>query len=247
MIKLSVTVGFHHSQSRDIRVLSAALRTCQNKVQLTSFSFSLHQTTFRKLLILASAELCRFVFILWINSDLFSCSVFVFRASDTRDRSDLDHSCSSSSQRADREASAATSSLKETQQTASNCGSIDGSSHRLLIDLNLITRAAARTSCPHNLNMKSEIHLPVVAPREAERRGETRGVRVCAGLCGSCVRSCVRVSAVLCAVLCAVSGLLVGLTDLLLVTKPETGSELQDSSGPPRVAESGTNASTGLL
>lgn len=88
-------------------------------------------------------------------------------------------------------------------------------------------------------------HLPVVAPS----CGEKRSVRVlCAGpVCGSCVRCRAGLCAVLCAGLCAVIGLLVGLTDLLLVTKPETGSELQDSSGPPRVAESGTNASTGLL
>lgn len=144
--------------------------------------------------------------------------------------------------RADREASAATSSLKETQQTASNCRSIDGSRHRLVIDLNLITRAAARASCSHNLNMKSQTRNTYLLSRRAAERS---------GVCGSCVRSCVRcragLCAVLCAGLCAVIGLLVGLTDLLLVTKPETGSELQDSSGPPRVAESGTNASTGLL
>lgn len=51
-------------------------------------------------------------------------------------------------------------------------------------------------------------------------------------MCGA-VRGCAGLRAVLCAGLCAVIGLLVGLTDLLLVTKPETGSELQDSSGPP--------------
>lgn len=140
--------------------------------------------------------------------------------------------------RADREASAATSSLKETQQTASNCRSIDGSRHRLVIDLNLITRAAARASCSHNLNMKSQTRNTYLLSRRAAERS---------GVCGSCVRCRAGLCAVLCAGLCAVIGLLVGLTDLLLVTKPETGSELQDSSGPPRVAESGTNASTGLL
>lgn len=139
--------------------------------------------------------------------------------------------------RADREASAATSSLKETQQTASNCRSIDGSRHRLVIDLNLITRAAARASCSHNLNMKSQTRNTYLLSRRAAERS---------GVCGSCAGPVC--GAVRCrAGLCAVIGLLVGLTDLLLVTKPETGSELQDSSGPPRVAESGTNASTGLL
>lgn len=147
--------------------------------------------------------------------------------------------------RADREASAATSSLKETQQTASNCRSIDGSRHRLVIDLNLITRAAARASCSHNLNMKSQTRNTYLLSRRAAERSGVCGS--CAGpVCGA-VRGCAGLRAVLCAGLCAVIGLLVGLTDLLLVTKPETGSELQDSSGPPRVAESGTNASTGLL
>lgn len=124
-------------------------------------------------------------------------------------------------------------------------------SKELIINLNPITRAAAHASCSESVNQKktqfasgfSWSLLTRVVFFCVKLRREVSPVRVLCGSCAGPVR--------------AVSGLLVGLSDLLLDGNNKAASvrtEAEDgqaaggvSSGPHHVADKGINESSALV